>query len=212
VTTAPIRFDPGGLEAALAALNAARGLPADDPRRVADSLRGLEELIAAAWPSLHPRSTPGDRALAELDELLVGAGHADGAALVREYLAPIADRLVETILGRPEERLAAYGSLRPGRENHHLLASLVGEWRDGTVRGRLDERGWGATMGYPGLVCDRGGEEVAVRVFFSAALPAQWGRLDAFEGPSYRRILVPVESGDAVEVCNLYEARADRAG
>ena len=41
-----------------------------------------------------------------------------------------------------DERLAVYGSLRPGEENAHILAPLAGQWTSGTVRGRLRNAGW----------------------------------------------------------------------
>lgn len=49
-----------------------------------------------------------------------------------------------------DRRLASYGSLAPGRVNHRQLAGPNGSWRQGTVKGRLVEAGWGA--GYRGVV------------------------------------------------------------
>jgi gamma-glutamylcyclotransferase (GGCT)/AIG2-like uncharacterized protein YtfP len=49
-------------------------------------------------------------------------------------------------------RLAVYGTLAPGCANHHELSDLSGLWIDGKVRGQLFPRGWGAEMGYPGIV------------------------------------------------------------
>jgi gamma-glutamylcyclotransferase (GGCT)/AIG2-like uncharacterized protein YtfP len=53
---------------------------------------------------------------------------------------------------RSECRLAVYGSLAPGRENHWVLAGMSGAWQKGSVRGRLHPEGWGATEGYPAIV------------------------------------------------------------
>lgn len=89
------------------------------------------------------------------------------------------------------KRLAVYGTLAPGRVNHDQVAALRGKWA-GTVRGRLLEEGWGAQMGYPGLVLDANGAEVAVQVLESADLPENWARLDEFEGEEYRRATVEV--------------------
>jgi gamma-glutamylcyclotransferase (GGCT)/AIG2-like uncharacterized protein YtfP len=86
-----------------------------------------------------------------------------------------------------ERRLAVYGTLAPGQPNHQQLAELKGEWRAGKVRGRLLSEGWGAAMGYPGLILDANADEVNVQVFESADLPQHWARLDAFEGDGYRR-------------------------
>ena len=93
-------------------------------------------------------------------------------------------------------RLATYGSLAPGRVNHHQVAALKGRWRQGTVRGRLADAGWGAELGYPGFVLDPMGPAVEVQLFESADLPDHWPRLDAFEGADYRRVVTQVLTPD----------------
>jgi gamma-glutamylcyclotransferase (GGCT)/AIG2-like uncharacterized protein YtfP len=95
-------------------------------------------------------------------------------------------------------RLAAYGSLAPGCPNHHHVAGLGGRWFAGEVRGRLVAAGWGAGLGYPGLVLDQAGPAVAVQVLESADLPGHWSRLDDFEGPGYERVptTVATAAGD----------------
>ncbi|HEY3524389.1 MAG TPA: gamma-glutamylcyclotransferase [Candidatus Limnocylindrales bacterium] len=108
-------------------------------------------------------------------------------------------------------RLAVYGTLAPGRENHHELAGLAGEWRRGHVRGRLYPQGWGAALGYPGLVLDRSGPDVPVQVFESVDLATHWARLDRFEGPGYRRVSATVTAGDdEIEAC-IYVLATDPA-
>ena len=91
-----------------------------------------------------------------------------------------------------EQRLATYGSLAPGRPNHHHVAALRGRWYPGAVRGRLVESGWGAALGFPALVLDPQGPAVDVQVLESPDLPEHWPRLDAFEGPGYRRAVTTV--------------------
>ncbi|WP_447725461.1 gamma-glutamylcyclotransferase family protein [Sphingomonas koreensis] len=93
-----------------------------------------------------------------------------------------------------DHRLATYGTLAPGRPNHHQLSSLRGEWRTGTVKGTLVAEGWGAQLGYPALVLGADGAPVEVQLFESPDLPAHWPRLDAFEGEGYRRVAAEVET------------------
>jgi len=109
-------------------------------------------------------------------------------------------------------RLATYGTLAPGRVNYGQLQDLNGRWLQGTVTGRLVQAGWGATLGFPGLILDPAGEEVAVHLFESADLPDHWDRLDAFEGDAYRRILVPVRTRDGILDSFLYEIVPAPAG
>jgi gamma-glutamylcyclotransferase (GGCT)/AIG2-like uncharacterized protein YtfP len=110
-----------------------------------------------------------------------------------------------------EERLAVYGTLAPGRANHHQLADLQGQWRQGSVRGRRVEAGWGAAFGYPGLVLDPQGPEVEVQLFQSPDLPAHWPRLDAFEGDGYRRVATRVRTTDGELEAFVYVLASDAA-
>lgn len=93
-----------------------------------------------------------------------------------------------------DERLATYGTLAPGRPNHHHLADLEGKWLTGTVRGNLVQRGWGAELGYPALIPADDGDEIEVHLFLSPDLPQHWERLDAFEGAEYRRTPICVQT------------------
>jgi gamma-glutamylcyclotransferase (GGCT)/AIG2-like uncharacterized protein YtfP len=95
-----------------------------------------------------------------------------------------------------DTRLAVYGTLAPGRVNHHQLTKMQGSWRQATVKGRLVEAGWGSDLGFPGLVLDAAGPEVEVQLFVSADLPRHWSRLDAFEGAGYRRVVTQVATAD----------------
>ena len=109
-----------------------------------------------------------------------------------------------SITGGAEVRLATYGTLAPGRQNHGQLSDLAGRWLVGQVRGSLVEKGWGAELGYPALVLDPGGPRVEVYVFESEALVHHWDRLDEFEGPGYRRTAVDVSTGEGVLSASIY--------
>lgn len=93
-----------------------------------------------------------------------------------------------------DTRLATYGSLGPGRPNHHQLAMLRGKWLTGTVRGKRVNEGWGAKLGFPALVLDPHGAEIEVSLLESPDLQEHWSRLDAFEGDEYQRVIVDVET------------------
>ena len=103
-----------------------------------------------------------------------------------------------------ERRLASYGTLAPGRANHHHVRGIRGRWFTGTVRGRLIEEGWGATMGFPALVLDPTGPEVEVQVLESAELPEHWERLDEFEGSGYQRVAALVMTADEPVHASIY--------
>ncbi len=87
------------------------------------------------------------------------------------------------------QRLFVYGTLAPGRPNEHLLNEIGGSWEDATVTGTLRPEGWGATMGYPAIVLDENGDEVAGFLLSSDKLSDHWSRLDEFEGEAYERVL-----------------------
>ena len=103
-----------------------------------------------------------------------------------------------------QHRLVTYGTLAPGRPNHHQLDGLVGRWLRGQVHGTLYEEGWGASLGYPALVLDPDGPAVGVHVFESDDLPAHWARLDAFEGPGYERVTTAVHTAEGQLPAQIY--------
>jgi gamma-glutamylcyclotransferase (GGCT)/AIG2-like uncharacterized protein YtfP len=106
--------------------------------------------------------------------------------------------------GGPETRLATYGTLAPGRQNYGQLSDLPGRWLVGHVRGALVEAGWGATLGYPGMMPDPDGAPIEVHVFESEALVDHWQRLDAFEGPGYQRVTIDVSTDEGVLPSSIY--------
>ena len=95
-----------------------------------------------------------------------------------------------------DTRLIVYGTLAPGRANHHQLAGLEGTWRKGTVTGWLNPSGWAVPLGYLAIVLDPLAPRVDVDVFESPELPDHWARLDAFEGSDYRRVATRVSTAD----------------
>jgi gamma-glutamylcyclotransferase (GGCT)/AIG2-like uncharacterized protein YtfP len=145
---------------------------------------------------------PGLQRLVARANVLRGNAHGSGAGSIEEALES---------LFRPSERLAVYGSLAPGRPNHHVIEDVVGSWTQGFVEGELFEIGWGAAIGYPAMRWIPGRGRIAVDVLISERLPGAWARLDAFEGPDYRRVLIPVfGDGGLLAVANIYEARHER--
>jgi predicted metal-dependent HD superfamily phosphohydrolase/gamma-glutamylcyclotransferase (GGCT)/AIG2-like uncharacterized protein YtfP len=108
-------------------------------------------------------------------------------------------------------RLAVYGSLGPGRENEHVMTAIGGVWRDGyAMPGVRQDKGWGAAMGYPGVVWKTGPAVVDVSVFESETLQNHWAELDAFEGEEYARLYVELK-GPAPEFAFIYALRQPSA-
>jgi gamma-glutamylcyclotransferase (GGCT)/AIG2-like uncharacterized protein YtfP len=110
----------------------------------------------------------------------------------------------DNVTGGSEIRLATYGTLAPGRQNHGVVSDLSGRWLAGRVRGSLIEDGWGAELGYPALVPDPNGEPVEVFVLESHALVDHWNRLDEFEGAGYRRVTIDVLTDEGVLPASIY--------
>ena len=106
--------------------------------------------------------------------------------------------------------LFVYGTLQPGGANEHVLGAIDGSWEPASVRGRLLDEGWGASLGCPGIVLEANGPVVSGYLFRSAELPAHWPALDEFEGEEYQRVTtqVQLERGDkvAAEIYVLVEA------
>jgi len=98
------------------------------------------------------------------------------------------------------DRLFVYGTLAPGRSNAHMLADVPGEWEPAIVTGTLLAEGWGAAAGYPGIVLDEQGADVAGFLFSSDVLADHWPRLDAFEGDGYERVRTTATRADGTRV------------
>ncbi len=107
------------------------------------------------------------------------------------------------------QRLFVYGTLAPGRPNHHVLADIPGTWERAVLRGILRDEGWGAALGAPGIVPSPDGDEIEGYVLSSTWLDRQWARLDAFEGEGYERVEVTVRiaTGDELDAF-VYALRA----
>lgn len=111
--------------------------------------------------------------------------------------------LLDSLMNTPSCRLACYGSLRPGEKNFHIVSDIEGTWTTGSVRGFVWK--W---SGYPVYAFDPTGPEIVVSILESPSLPAHYQRLDEFEGADYQRTLVPVDCGDGMLVCNIYQSSA----
>ena len=108
---------------------------------------------------------------------------------------PALSRLLH-LLFATDHHLVVYGSLAPGESNHAQLAGLEGEWSRGWVHGRLLPDP--PVEGYPFLRWSPGGEPVPAWLLTSPGLAERWARLDAFEGPAYRRFVVPFHDSTGV--------------
>lgn len=97
-------------------------------------------------------------------------------------------------------RLFVYGTLAPGRPNEHILADVPGTWEPATVRGSLLQEGWGAAVGYPGIVLTEYGDNIEGFLFTSDDLASHWARLDKFEGDGYVRVPVSVQLQDGTTI------------
>lgn len=107
-------------------------------------------------------------------------------------------------------RLFAYGTLCPNRENVHILANIGGNWQKGWVNGVVHTLDWGPDQGLPALVLDEQADLVQGFIFSTENLAQHWQMLDDFEGFQYERVRVNVklESGDTLE-CWTYQMNPD---
>lgn len=81
------------------------------------------------------------------------------------------------------------------------MQKIGGAWEAASLKGCLIQAGWGADMGFPGLVISQDGEEIQGHVFASNNLERHWAALDEFEGVEYQRVLATVTlvSGSQIE-------------
>lgn len=89
-------------------------------------------------------------------------------------------------------RLFVYGTLGPGHPNEHVMQKIGGTWEAASIKGTLVQAGWGADMGFPGLVIGDAGDDIQGHVFVSDNFKNHWADLDTFEGDEYQRVLTQV--------------------
>jgi len=107
------------------------------------------------------------------------------------------------------QRLFVYGTLGPGKPNEYILSAIGGTWEEASVNGFLNPQGWGAKMGYPGIVLDDAGDEIKGYIFCSDKLGNHWDELDEFEGQDYERVLARVKTKDKIAIeAYIYVIRA----
>lgn len=99
----------------------------------------------------------------------------------------------------PENKLIIYGTLAPGKPNHHKISHIKGDWKSAVLKGgKLESKGWGADLGFNGYVPAKENEQtnISCYVLFSDGLIKYWEFLDEFEGVGYKRILAEYELGN----------------
>ncbi len=126
--------------------------------------------------------------------------------LVSEVTASVIEDVFDILFDGPSQRLAVYGSLAPDGANTSQLAGLYGLWHEGTAKGVIEERD-----GFLEFQWMLRGRAVPVKVLSAPRLETQLDRLDRFEGPRYRRILVPILADGRTLVCNIYEGKRRNA-
>ena len=112
----------------------------------------------------------------------------------------------------PERSFIVYGTLAPGAPNHSVVEHITGDWQRGIVKGRLENKGWGADQGYYGFMHTSIKEQQEIKVFVlcSDELIANWKMLDDFEGSGYKRILAKYElTSGQIGVGNIYAIDED---
>jgi gamma-glutamylcyclotransferase (GGCT)/AIG2-like uncharacterized protein YtfP len=117
-------------------------------------------------------------------------------------VVPVEVELVDILLGSPRTKLVVYGTLAPGESNHSVLGSVPGDWRPCWIKGSITIRN-----ALPCLSWNPSNDEIPAKLFTSTELASKWKRLDSFEGTSYRRRLIPVQTDTGMEVANAYLAR-----
>jgi gamma-glutamylcyclotransferase (GGCT)/AIG2-like uncharacterized protein YtfP len=138
--------------------------------------------------------------LAHGEKTLVGPDHdrADRNHKVASVVLGVLEDLADFILLRPSQKLALYGTLRPGQPNHGILRDIDGSWTTVRLNGVLTQ------TGLPTFSFATKGSAVEAVLLISAELPEHWSRLDEFEGSGYSRQLGLVWLEDSPQVANVY--------
>ncbi|GGH73761.1 hypothetical protein GCM10011379_35640 [Filimonas zeae] len=112
----------------------------------------------------------------------------------------------------PGHAFIVYGGLAPGGMHYNFIKNIRGQWQQCTIQGRLENKGWGADLGYAGY--RTAGEEeaqaITAHILFSEDMGHHWQRLDEFVGEGYIRQLTRYTLEDGTEgVGYVYVVRTD---
>ena len=185
-------FPSSVLEEVLACINLSR-----HRKRDADRRNDLDNAITKIRNALRHRLQP---------KAEHNGSHIENVSLLAVFETEIAstdcESFFDAVFDQPSQRLAVYGSLRPGGSNAAQMSGIEGDWRDGTVHGVVEQPGE-----YLEFTWDVAAPPVSVMVFSAPRLSEDFDRLDDFEGPDYQRTLVPVAIDGLIHVCNIYEGK-----
>ena len=99
-----------------------------------------------------------------------------------------------------------YGTLQPGEVNAQYFDDFEGSWEKAHVLGHIENHGWGAERGFPGIRLHSKGTEVKGSLFVSEDLDEILALLDELEGADYWRVITQVCLADgAVVDAYIYE-------
>jgi gamma-glutamylcyclotransferase (GGCT)/AIG2-like uncharacterized protein YtfP/uncharacterized protein YukE len=121
---------------------------------------------------------------------------------VSTTVLPVLEDILDFILDRPSQKLVAYGTLRPGQPNHHVL-DVDGTWLPVTLPGVIDEEAELPAFTHAQYT------SAEAELFESPGLPGRWQHLDKFEGSRYERLLGLYRHSGLVGVANVYMKRLD---
>ncbi|MEI8018070.1 MAG: gamma-glutamylcyclotransferase [Schlesneria sp.] len=183
---------PSALEEVLVSINSSRQRKSGE-----DRLNVLGNAIAKIRNFLdqRPQSKSGH------DESRI-ANVSDRAWLETAIASTDPEMFFDALFDQPSQRLAVYGSLKPGGSNAAQMTGIQGHWLEGTVHGIVEQPGE-----YLEFTWDESAPPVSVMVFSAPRLSEHFDRLDDFEGPNYLRTLVPVGIDGRIEICNVYEGK-----
>lgn len=118
---------------------------------------------------------------------------------VSAVVVPLQIMLFNMLLDYPDQKLFIYGTLAPGEPNHPILYGLRGKLSSCTTRGQLNELG-----GLPVFYWKPDGPNVKGKILVSPDLPERWEEIDKFEGASYKRRLILVDTRTGNHIANVY--------
>lgn len=118
---------------------------------------------------------------------------------VARVVLPALEAIIDAVLDAPSHKLAAYGTLLPGKANEQVL-SVEGTWSPITLIGRLSDE-----SGLPAFSYALDGENIPAQLLISDQLPTLWESLDQLEGDRYARRLGLYKQSGVIGVANTYE-------
>ncbi len=119
-----------------------------------------------------------------------------------ELVYPTLSEIINILLQKPNKKLLLYGTLKQGQANSSILEKFRGNPKQVSIWGFIEIEN---ELPYYTFSISSSQNEIPVELIYNDGVSAFLSKLDQFEGSKYRRIKVPFNIENDIEIGYVYE-------